>query len=231
MIQDLDLSGIEDEKARAIIGQLLNWIEELSSDLREARAEIQRLRDENNQLKGEQGQPKVKGNTPKPQAADQSSEQERRTARPRHKSSKKAQIRIDRKETLVIDPASLPEDAAFKGYVDGVVQDIRLGTDNGLFHKATYYSAKMQQSYLAELPSGYDGQYGPGIQALCLTLYDGLQASEPKIREFFAHVGIQISAGEISNWLIQDQARFHAEKVRCMRRDWPAAPTSRRMIR
>ena len=80
MIQDLDLSGIEDEKARAIIGQLLNWIEELSSELREARAENQRLRDENNRLKGEQGQPKVKGNTPKPQAADHSSEQERQTA-------------------------------------------------------------------------------------------------------------------------------------------------------
>ena len=47
---------------------------------------------------------------------------------------------------------------------------------------------------------------------MCLTLYYGLQASEPKIREFFAHVGIQISAGEISNWLIQDQTPFHAEK-------------------
>ena len=66
---------------------------------------------------------------------DQSSEQERRTAWPRHKSSKKADNRIDREETLVIDPASLPEDAAFKGYSDGMVQDIRLGTDNVLFRQ------------------------------------------------------------------------------------------------
>jgi hypothetical protein len=211
-IQDLDLSGIEDEKARAIIGQLLNLIEELSSELREARVEIQRLRDEVNRLKGEQGKPKIKGNTPKPPTADHSSEQERRTARPRHKRSKKAEIRIDREETLVIDRENLPEDAEFKGYADVMVQDIRLGTDNVLFHKAKYYSAKTRQSYQAELPSGYQGQYGPGIRALCLTLYYGMQASEPKILEFFEHVGIQISEGEISNWLIQDQARFHAEK-------------------
>ena len=211
-IKDLDLSGIEDEKARAIIGQLLNLIEELSAALREAQAEIQRLRDEVNRLKGEQGKPKVKGNTPKPQAEDHSSEKERRTARPRHKRSKKAEIQIDREETLVIDPEHLPEDAEFKGYADVVVQDIRLGTDNVLFHKAKYYSATTHQSYQAELPQGCRGQYGPGIRSLCLTLYYGMQASEPKILEFFGHVGIQISAGEISNWLIQDQTSFHTEK-------------------
>lgn len=211
-IQELDLSGIEDEKARAIIGQLLNIIEELSSELGEARAEIQRLRDENNRLKGEQGKPKIKGNTPKPPAADHSSEKERQTARPRHKRSKKAEIRIDREETLVIERENLPEDAEWKGYADVIVQDIRLETDNVLFHKAKYYSTKLRQSYQAELPSGYNGQYGPGIQSLCLTLYHGMQASEPKILEFFAHVGIQISEGEISNWLIQDQTRFHVEK-------------------
>jgi hypothetical protein len=209
---DPDLSGIEDEKARAIIEQLMNFVEALSSDLREARAEIQRLRDEIKRLKGEQGQPKVKGNTPKQLAVDHSSEQERRKARPRHKSSKKAEIRIDREETREIEAGSLPADAEFKGYRDVVVQDIRLVTDNVLFHKAKYYSARLHQSYQAELPLGYSGQYGPGIQALCLTLYYGLQASEPKILEFFTHVGIQVSAGEISNWLIQDQTPFHAEK-------------------
>jgi len=209
---DLDLSGIEDEKARAIIGQLLNSVEALSVDLREAQAEIQRLRDEIRRLKGEHGQPKVKGNTPKRTAADHSSEQERRKTRPRHKSSKKAEIRIDREETREIEAERLPGDAEFKGYVDVVVQDIRLTTDNVLFHKAKYYSANLRQSYQAELPPGYQGQYGPGIRALCLTLYYGLQASEPKILEFFDHVGIQISAGEISNWLIEERTPFHAEK-------------------
>lgn len=210
--KDLDLSGIEDEKARAIIGQLLNSVEELSAELREARAEIQRLRDEIQRLKGEQEKPKVKGNTPKRPAVDHSSEQERRKARPHHKGSKRAQIRIDREETRRIAAEDLPADAEFKGYVDVVVQDLRLTTDNVLFHKAKYYSTRLRKSYQADLPRGYRGQYGPGIRAMCLTLYYGLQASEPKIKEFFGHVGIQISVGEIAQWLIEEQTPFHAEK-------------------
>lgn len=89
------------------------------------------------------------------------------------------------------------------------MQDIRLGTDNVLFHKEKYYSPTTHQSYLAELPRGYRGQYGPGIQAVVLTFYYGMQASEPKILEFLENVGIRISKGEISHWLIQDRENFH----------------------
>ena len=66
MFKDLDLSRIQDENARELIARLLNLVEKLTADLRDAQAEIQRLRDEVNRLKGEQGKPKIKGNTPKP---------------------------------------------------------------------------------------------------------------------------------------------------------------------
>jgi hypothetical protein len=213
MLENLDLSQIQDENARELIGRLLNLVEKLSADLRDAQAEIQRLRDENNRLKGEQGKPKVKGNTPKPGGGgDHSSEKERRTPRQRHKGSKNAEIRIDREQTLEMDRAHLPEDAEFKGYEDVVVQDIKLGTDNVLFHKEKYYSKSMRQSYLAEMPRGYRGQYGPGIQAVVLTFYFGMQTSEPKILEFLENVGIRISKGEISSWLTQERESFHTEK-------------------
>ena len=212
MFDNLDLTSIQDENTRELVGRLLNLVEKLSADLRDAQAEIQRLRDEVNRLKGEQGKPKIKGNTAQPPAQDHSSEKERHKTRQRHKSSKKADIHIDREQKLEIDQTVLPEDAEFKGYEDVVVQDIRLGTDNVLFHKEKYYSPTTRQSYLAELPRGYSGQYGPGIQALVLTFYYGMQASEPKIGEFLANVGIRISEGEISNWLIQERESFHAEK-------------------
>ena len=214
MFDNLDLTSIQDENARELIGRLLNLVEKLSADLRDAQAEIQGLRDEVNRLKGEQGKPKIKGNTAKPPVEDQSSEKERRKTRQRHKSSKKAGIHIDREQKLEVDKGILPEDAEFKGYEDVVVQDIKLGTDNVLFHKEKYYSPTTHQSYLAELPHGYSGQYGPGIQAVVLTFYYGMQASEPKILEFLENVGIRISKGEISNWLIQERESFHAEKDR-----------------
>ena len=74
MLEDLDLNTIKDENARELIRQLLNLVEKLSADLRDAQNEIQRMRDEANRLKGEQGKPKIKGNTPKPTSIDHSSE-------------------------------------------------------------------------------------------------------------------------------------------------------------
>jgi hypothetical protein len=59
---------------------------------------------------------------------------------------------------------------------------------------------------------GYEGQFGPGINALTLILYFGMGTSEPKILEFYANVGIMISKGELSNLLIKDKGGFHAEK-------------------
>jgi len=212
MLETIDVSGIQDEKARQLIERLLNLIEDLSADLRDAQAGNQRLRDENNRLKGEQGKPNIKASKAKPVRSDHSSEQERRKPKPREKRSKKATIQIHREQTLEVDQASLPADAEFKGYADVVVQDIIFRADNVCFHKEKYWAASTGQTHLAELPRGYEGQFGPGIKALSLTLYFGGGMSEPKILELYEHVGVQISAGALSNLLIKDQEAFHAEK-------------------
>ena len=207
MFEDLELNAIEDKNAREFIRRLMNMVENLSIENRELKEENQRLRDEINRLKGEQGKPKSKGNT----RSQHSSEAERKTSRPRHKKSKKAEIEIDREEVVKVDQETLPEDAKFKGYADVVVQDIVVKTDNVRFRKEKYYSAATRKTYIAELPRGYEGQFGPGIKALTLAFYYGIGTSEPKILEFFENVGIQISAGEISNLLIKKQAVFHEE--------------------
>ena len=63
----------------------------------------QRYRDEVNRLKGEQGQPKIKGNKPKPPTSNHSSEKERHKRKRHAKSSKKAEIHIDREEVVDVD--------------------------------------------------------------------------------------------------------------------------------
>ncbi|MDQ2997133.1 MAG: transposase [Chloroflexota bacterium] len=211
MLDDLDLTGIQDERARALIVRLLNLIEDLSADLHTAQEKIQRLRDENNRLKGDQGKPDIKPNTPPP-ATDHSSERERYQPTKRVKRGKRATITIDREDVARVDRASLPPDAEFKGYEDVVVQDILIHTDNVLFHKEVFYSPAEQRSYRAVLPRGYSGAFGPGVKALALVLYFGCLMSEAKIRELFVNVGLQIAEGTISNRLIKDHAPFHAEK-------------------
>jgi len=178
------------------------------------RHEKQQLRDELNRLKGEQGQPKLKPNK-KPasrEAGNYSSERERYKPKARHKASKKAALKIDREEVARVEPSRLPTDAEFKGYKEVIVQDLKIETDNVRFWKEKYYSPAEQKVYVAELPAGYEGQFGPGIKATTLVLYYAINTSEAKIKEFFEHVGISISAGQISNLLIKKQDQFHVEK-------------------
>jgi len=214
MFEDIHLDAIQEENGRELVKRLLNMIEELSAGLREAQAEIQRLRDENNRLRGEQGKPKIKGNKAQGTSrVDDSSEAERRQKRKRHKRSKKSAVAIQREEVLKVDRARLPADAKYKGYERVVVQDVRLQAENVLFYKEKYYSASQHKTYLAELPPGYAGQFGPGLKSLVLTLYFGVGTSEPQIQEFLENLGVQISKGEVCNLLIQKQEGFHAESA------------------
>jgi hypothetical protein len=212
MLENIDLSAILEEKTRELVKGLLNFIEQLSSSLREARAENQRLCDENNRLKGEQGKPKIKANVEAEAPKNHSSEKERHKPRKRQGEKKTATIVIDREEVVKVDQAVLPADAIFKGYEENVVQDILLKTDNVRFLKEKYYSPSLGRTYLAELPTGYEGQFGPGIKALSITFYHGGLMTEPKIIEFLENVGIQISKGTLSNLLIKGHEDFHAEK-------------------
>ena len=212
MIADIDLSVIQDEVVRKQIRQLLNLVEKQAADLRALQEENQSLRDEINHLKGEQGKPDIKANKVKSEETSKhSSETERKVSRKRHGSSKKAEIKVDRKEVVKVRVEELPADAQFKGYVDVVVQDIVVKTDNVLFRKEKYYSPSTGKTYLAELPRGYEGEFGPGVKAFGLDMYFEVGASEPKILGFLHRVGMEISKGKFSNLLLEDQDMFHTE--------------------
>lgn len=212
ILKDFDLNNIQDvERARQGMGLLLNVVEDLSEENQELREENQRLRDEVNRLKGEQGKPDIKPNSKRP-SNNHSSEKERREPKEWQKSSKVDKIKIDREQVCKVDKSILPCDAQFKGYEKVAVQDIIIKTDNVLFLKEKYHSASEGKTYLAELPRGYKGEFGPGVKSTAIVLYFAGNMSEPKILELFHHVGIRISRGQLSNLLIKDHQVFHEEK-------------------
>ena len=168
MLVDFDPEAIQDlDSALRALRALLNLVEELHAENQTLHKEVTELRDEVNRLKGEQGRPQVKPNQKKNQ--DHSSEKERRRAKSWRKGRKNNQIRIDREEWLRVTPNQLPTDAEFKGYTERIIQDLRIGTDNVRFIKEKYYSASERRTITAAQPTGYEGQFGPGVRSLVLT--------------------------------------------------------------
>ena len=209
-IPEIDLNQIADENMRQLVRSLLNIIEELSADNGRLREDNQQLRDEINRFKGEHGKPNIKPGKPQ---QNHSSEKERGQPRRHQKKSKRSEIRIEREEVLAVDRAHLPPDAVFKGYEDVVVQEIALHTDNILFRKERFYSASEGKTYLAALPAGYAGAFGPNLRTQVLILYYACQMTEPKIRTWLEQLGIDISEGTISNMLIKGHTAFHEEEA------------------
>jgi len=214
MLENVDPSAIEDAALRAIVLALMNEVERLSAENTALKDDNQRLRDEVQHLKGEQGKPVIR---PMTRPTSVSSEQERHVPRPHRKGAKQRHVCIDREEIRQVDRQGLPPDAEFKGYVNVVVQDVSFATANVLFHKEKFYSPSARKTYIAALPDGYVGQFGPGIVSWVLSLYHGSGMSEPKIHDLLQTVGISISAGEISNMLIKHQEVFHQERQDILR--------------
>lgn len=160
-IQDLD-------RAREAIGMLLNLVEELKQANDALREDVQQLRDDVNRLKGEQGKPKIKPGK-KTERSDHSSEKERHQPKKRRRKRKVKRIKIDREKKLEVARSQLPEDAEFKGYEPVIIQDLVIKTDNVRFLKEKLYSPSLRKTYLAELPAGYKGEFGPGIRSLAIT--------------------------------------------------------------
>src|ERR1035438_9996731 len=210
-VQEIDLAGIRDERERAIIGLLLNLVEDLRGELRKAHQEIAYLREQLRLGQGGEGRPGDKPESSPPQQTH-SSEKERKEPKERTQRAKLSEIKIDKEVKLDLDRTNLPSDAEDKGYEAVVVQELRITTENVRFLRKKYYSASLGKTCLAPLPDGYRGEYGPNVRTLCVMFSHLCHMTEPKIGEWFANMGIMISAGQISHFLTEGHEVFHREK-------------------
>lgn len=213
MLAKINPNHIQDlEEAKQAIKVVLNVVEEVKQENERLRAANQKLRDEINRLKKEQGKPNIKASRKKGQPTNHSSEKERRQKRKWTKGRKRDKLKVAREELLYVDKSQLPADAVFKGYEEVVVQELRFETDNVRFRKEKYYSPSERRTWLAPLPQGYEGEFGPHVRSMVITLYYGANMSEPKIIELLSYIGLRISKGQVSNILTKQHETWHAEK-------------------
>jgi len=205
---------ISDKKQAEAFRLLLQIIEVLNEEVQFLKAELQKKSDELNRLKGEQGKPKFP--ISKKKSGDISSEKERQILIPpgeKKSKEKLSKIKIDFTEVCKVDRTILPEDAEFKGYETVVVQDIVISTKNTAYKKEIFYSPSQNKTYMAELPHETEGEFGPGVKSLIITLKHAANMSEPKIHEFLENIGIHISPATISRILTKKIEVFHQEKA------------------
>lgn len=211
MLEDLDLQGITDAGALAVVTRLLNVVEELSAELATVKAEKQHLQDELNRLKGEQGQPRI---LPSNRAkVDVSSERERREPpKTWHKRAKLPELPVDRVEECRLERGTLPTDAVLKDYQEHTVQELVLQRETILFRRERYEAVSTGRTYTAPLPPGYAGAFGPNLRASAVYLYYEANVSQPLLHRFFTSLGLRLSRGYLGQ-LLTEQPSFAAEAV------------------
>ena len=159
MLENFDPASIHDEALRGVVLLLMNEIERLSTEVKDLKDENQQLRDENRRLKGEQGKPVTA-------LPSLSSEKERHIARPYHKSAKQGQVTSDRQERSAARRSA--------GVAARRPVQRRRGRDRPrcllsdrqrALPQRDVLFAERETDYLAAMPAGYDGQFGPSVIA------------------------------------------------------------------
>lgn len=212
-----NIAHITDVKVVATFNILINLVELLADENFALKEEVQKLNDEIKRLKGEQGKPDIRPQTLAPlDNTNHSSEADRNKRRSKKKRKakmkKKKKIKIDKRVTVQIDMSILPDDAMFKGYQTRIIQDIKIITNNIEFSLAVYYSPSLKKTFLADMPAGYVGEFGPGVRALVLTLYRDSGMTQPAIKRFLNTFDIYIANSTISRMITENHDQFHQEK-------------------
>jgi hypothetical protein len=197
---------IPEKDQSPLVEQLLAYIEHQSII-------IQQLKDEIARLKNQPPRPTIK-----PSRLGKSKKHTSKSSRNKRPGSKKrsktAQLQIHR--TDPIEPDEIPTGSQFRYYKDFVVQDIVIHPCNTRFRLKVYETP--DGGYVTgTLPAYLNGKhFGPTLIRFILYQYYHCHVTQPLLLEQLYEFGIDISAGQLNNLLIEEKERFHQEKDRIL---------------
>jgi hypothetical protein len=198
--------AIPEKDQSPLVEQLLAFIEQQSII-------IQQLKDEIARLKNQPPRPTIK-----PSRLGKSKKHTSKSSRNKRPGSKKrsktAQLEIH--NTDPIEPDEIPTGSQFRYYKDFVVQDIVIHPCNTRFRLKVYETP--DGGYVTgTLPAYLNGKhFGPTLIRFILYQYYHCHVTQPLLLEQLYEFGIDVSAGQLNNLLIEEKERFHQEKDRIL---------------
>jgi len=207
-LKDIDPEKIfSPEEFKGVLYLLLNALEESTQRNEEQARQIQELKDIIARLTGGNARPDIKASKTQT-GLDISSQGKERGNKDKTQNSDKrnkeaeGEPPVDKEIRVEMQPADLPADAEFKGYIKYYQQDLLIRRNNKLFLFASYYSASEGKSYRAAFPKGEcEGHFGAGVGSLINILHHYGNVTQSKLCGLLDGFGIRISAGCISNIL------------------------------
>lgn len=206
----VELPEIRPEDRTPLVEALLGVIQLLLDRVGELEAANQLLRDEIAKLKGLKPRPDIKPSRlespappPRPPGSKRPGSEKR---------SKNAQLIVPKEVRLRVLDA--PSGSVSKGFEEYVVQELVLEAQ-----ATRYWRERMLlpdgRSVLAPLPDDVlpGSHFGPKLIVYILHQYHHNHVTQPLLLEELWELGIDISAGQLSNILTENKEIFHQEKA------------------
>jgi hypothetical protein len=206
---NLPLSSIPEEQKSPLVRQLLDCIGHQAHLLQQQAEQIQQLKDEIARLKNQPPRPKIQ-----PSQLEKKRSKKHKSSKAKRPGSEKrcktAELEIH--EVKPIEPEHIPPGSVFRYYKNWVVQDLKLEPYN-IRYRLKVYETPDGGYVIGKLPANLqDSHYGSPLIRFILYQHYHCHVTQPLLLEQLHEMGIDISAGQLNNLLIEDKDRYHLEK-------------------
>jgi len=220
----LTLPDIPEQDQTPVVKALLGLTEQLIERVQQQDEEIALLKDEVNILKGEKKRPVFKGSKLDKGTESDTSSEPASKKRPGSRKKKKTQKLVIHEDKVIKPDGPIPKGSRFKGYRNFVVQDLNIESHN-IRYRLEHWVTPQNKSITGKLPEVLKNQhYGPQLISYILYQYHHCQTTQPLLLEQLREWGIDISAGQINQLLLQGTDTFHAEKDELLQAGLNASP-------
>ncbi len=205
----MELPEVRPEERTPLVDSLVASLRQLLDRIQQLEETVQQLRDEIAVLKGQKPRPKISPSRLESPTAPLPPKDGKRPGS--DKRSKNSRLIIPDEVTL--HPDNLPAGAVLKGYEPYVVQELTIAVKATRYLRARY-ELPGGGSVLAPLPADVlpGSHYGPNLICYVLDQHHHAHVTQPLLLEQLHDFGIDISAGQLSRMLTENQEPFHQEK-------------------